>query len=52
MVEYEVILPILNANKTTVIAMDEKLYRAATDWKAYPNLKVDIERTKRAFKSN
>lgn len=51
-VEYEVILPILNINETTLIAMDENLNKAATDWKTFPSLNVDIERTKRAIKSN
>lgn len=46
------ILPIVNTNEAMVIAMDEKLYRAATDWKTFPSLKVDIEKTKRAIKSN
>lgn len=51
-VEYEVILPILNTNETTLIAMDENLNKAATDWKTFSSLNVDIERTKRAIKSN
>lgn len=51
-VEYEVILPILNINETTLIAMDENLNKAATDWKTFSSLNVDIERTKRAIKSN
>lgn len=52
MVEYEVILLILNINKIIVIVMDEKLYRVVIDWKIYFSLKVDIERIKRVFKSN
>lgn len=50
-VDYEVIIPILNTNETNVIAIDKKLHKAATNWKNFDGKKVDIEMTKSAITS-
>lgn len=51
-VEYEVTVPIRNTSKTNLIAIDENLNKAATNWTNFDGEKVDIERTKKAIKSN
>lgn len=51
-VEYEVTVSIRNTSETNLIAIDENLNKAATNWINFDGEKVDIERTKKAIKSN
>lgn len=51
-VEYEVTVPIRNTSNTNLIAIDENVNKAATNWTNFDGEKVDIERTKNSIKSN
>lgn len=53
-VQYEVIVPILNTSVTYIAVLDKNLKNAAINWTNYKQNfsgKVDIERTTRAIKS-